>query len=197
MLHVFRIFYNNIRVEKPDYTPEFRRSIEIWPKNTFGVSKVLDGKLHLPMHLTNQLVNYKSNRAIVISENILGEISSFESIPKNYTYFNIELLQIRFTESSMVELFVKNTYSPKYLETPRPFRFAHKISDLEPENPIRYRTNYKYESFGTRCSQRSYLEFDCVIEHLGSAEEIRFTTDKAQIVDLTHAKVIDERKILK
>lgn len=151
----------------------------------------------LPAQLKRQLANKKQIRAIVLSENTLGEITAIESVPIDFLYFNVGLLQIRFTEDSNVELFVKATHSPKYLETPTPVRQAHKISILEPGKPVHYRTNYKYECEGTRWPQRSYLEYDCVIENLSAVEEILFTLDKIQAVDLKHAKVIDERRILK
>ena len=109
----------------------------------------------------------------------------------------MELLRIKITKDSKLELHVRDTDSMKYGEIPSPKRKGHKIANLEVNQPIRYKTNSKFECFGTRQAQRKYIEYDTILEYLGAVKSFDFSLEQPMAIEIVNAKVIDERNILK
>jgi hypothetical protein len=92
-------------------------------------------------------------------------------------------------------------YVPNSMTIGIPERENHKICELRKNRPVRYKVNGKSDFTMTGRKQRSYHEFDYLIEWIGQADKLAFLEPnrikQTKKIPITTDKVIDERKILK
>lgn len=91
-------------------------------------------------------------------------------------------------------------YSAHSMSIGVPERDNHKIAEVTLNKPVRYRLNGKSDSSGSSGAQRTYAEYDYLIEYVGQANKIVFK-ELSKIETVKNIpkeyKMVDERKILK
>jgi hypothetical protein len=198
MVHIIRVFSNDARIEKPDYTSDLRKTLGDWLFNPLYSKCFVEGtKLYLNKELGEVITLDKTMGCIVIHEKTRGPSPAFISYPKTFSSWDLELLEIKLSQDLKLELHAIGTEQRGLVASPSPQRTSHKIANLEVNKAIRYQTNYKLDSNGTRKGQRSYSEHDWIIEYLGSVSEIDFSQEVNKKVSLKFSNAVNERKILK
>ena len=91
-------------------------------------------------------------------------------------------------------------YSTNSVKIGIPARENHKICDLKMSKPIRYRINGKSDFTMSGRKERTFYEFDYIIEWLGTAGRIEFCElnkiNKLKSIPRGSSKLIDERRML-
>lgn len=112
------------------------------------------------------------------------------NIPKPF-----ELFKISKSDKETYELSLN--YDSNSMTIGIPNRNNHKICDLKKRKPIRYLINGKSDFTLSRGKERTFYEFDYVIEWIGRADKIEFRElNITKAIPIDHCKVIDERKFL-
>ncbi len=91
-------------------------------------------------------------------------------------------------------------YSDNQLAIGIPERDNHKIAELKINKPVRYKLNGKSDFTMTGRKQRTFVEYDYLIEYLGQADKVVFKdwkSMKTNKIKPKQYKLVDERKILK
>lgn len=110
-----------------------------------------------------------------------------------------EIFKIRKSDKDSYELFIE--YASNSMRIGIPKRENHKICDIKENKPIRYRINGKSDFTMSGSKERTFYEFDFIIEWIGKADKIEFRElnkiGKSKTIPLDNCKLIDERKILR
>jgi hypothetical protein len=96
------------------------------------------------------------------------------------------------------ELFLNYTSFQLSIGTPE--RVNHKIAEIKPGQPVRYRLNGKSDFSLSGRRERTFAEYDFIFVYAGQADSIVFKDPKQlQIIKVPPGeyKLVDERKILK
>ena len=111
---------------------------------------------------------------------------------------SFEIFKIRKSDDGWYELEINYTANSMRIGIPE--RENHKFCNLKRSKPIRYKINGKSDFTMSGRKERTYYEFDFIIEWLGSADKIEFRElnkiNKSKILPLESLQLIDERKIL-
>ena len=193
MTHVIRIVKKDLYVEKPSYTPEFRKEFNRWPKSIRTTSGLIEGKtLILPQSYAEKGINLKETACIILSENILKHEVEVLTFQRPTTPWQYGFLYFHYEESSF-PIHLNYTQNDSYIGLP--IRQDHKIGELNNQKPLVYKLNGKID--GER-RQRLFRETTLHINYLGEANNITFSPNVTAEVDLnlSIAKTIDERKLL-
>lgn len=154
---------------------------------SFLVNKYLEG-LDLPDWFN------KSRREFLINDN--KTLYAFRQLSFVQSF---EIFKIQKTERGFFELEIDYTANSMRIGIPE--RENHKFCDLKKSKPIRYKINGKSDFTMTGRKERTYYEFDYIIEWIGTADKIEFRElskiNTSKIVPLGNSKLIDERKILR
>jgi hypothetical protein len=198
MIDVIRIFSNDAQIEKPEYTSDSRKTLGDWLFDPlYSKCFVEDSKLYIHKEFNNIITLDKTMGCIVIKEKIKDPSPTFITYPKTFGAWNLELVEIKKSHDSSLELHLIGTEQRGFIAPPSPKRTSHKIANLEVNKAIRYQTNYKFDTTGTLKGQRLYSEHDWIIEYLGSVSNIDFSQEVNKKLSLKFSKVVNERKILK
>ncbi len=91
-------------------------------------------------------------------------------------------------------------YSENPLAIGVPERDDHKIAEIKLNKPVRYKLNGKSDFTMTGRKQRTFAEYDYLIEYVGQADKIVFkdwNKMETSKIKPKEYKLVDERKILK
>lgn len=198
MIHVFNVFSNTQRAQKPFYTTNFRQSLDNWVhQDIYSACLIKDEKLLTLQSNKENIVVDKSAGFVVLHQKINGVLEDTQLFPKNQHTLDLDILKIMCLKEHRFELHVKSTESLNLIEIPSPKRIGHKVANLDLREPVRYKTNYKFEGSGSRTAQRNYVEFDLIVVYSGIINSVEFGLKKPVLFELNRLKTIDERKILK
>ncbi|WP_196890036.1 hypothetical protein [Aureivirga sp. CE67] len=203
-IQVIRVFSKDERLMKLDYTTEYRKQLDGWLDiKKFSSSSIIDNQLLILEKFKSTIKIDKSVGLIMIHEKFERldqnerKNTLIETFPKDFSSIKLQALEVKQMESSMLEILTIATKDPIISELPSPNRMAHIIATLAPNKTMRYQSNYKYDSWGTRRGQRSYLEQDWIIQNLGLVDVVDFSMKEKEQVVLEIDKTVNERKILK
>lgn len=208
------LFKHNYKEWRVNY--EWPRAIE--SKNGF----IENGKLFLP----NKVINHDAEKAnLVIIYDTIGFdkeaqlrrfnrndlpnwhknriLEQIEQIKEHYFFQNdgsicrVEILNFKRLANNNIEVYLD--YQNHEGNIGKPARQNHKIAELKLGDAIRFSVNGKYDFNLSSGADRSYHEYDYIIEHLGEFNEIEFKKQgeilASKPIELP-AKWVDERKIL-
>ncbi|NVK84912.1 MAG: hypothetical protein HWE21_11370 [Cytophagia bacterium] len=217
---VIQIWKSLRRIEKPDYTSEARQ-VEVWQKECISKTGYLEnGTLYLPTGSTTK-PELKTDDLIIIQDidgfdafsikkdckgenlpyhhysHILAanpELASFSKPAKPRLF---EIFKMEKNESEGFDIHLNYSANQYYIGLPE--RVDHKIGELYKDRPLRYKINGKADFTLSSRKQRTFYEYDYILEYLGQADSISFK-DLSQIEITktvpTHSKLVDERRIL-
>ena len=198
MIELIRIFDNSERIMKSSYDSGYRNYLNNWPNEShYSCALKVENRLSLIKELKPEIILDKSIGLIVISEGKREDKSYISMYPKNHLFLDLGSLKIRRIKDSLFEIHVISSRKISLIEIPSPKRSAHKVAEIKPNKTIRYRSNYKYDTWGMMRGQRSFLEEDYIIQHLGFVDEVDFSMNQKTDVKINIDKVVNERKILK
>ena len=198
MIEVIRIFYIDERIMKPYYNSVKMNYLNTWPEEgLYSCASKIENRLVVLKKMASNVKLDNSIGVLVIFENKSEEQSDISVYPKNARILNLGPLKMKRMKDSFFEIHAISSEEISLIEIPSPQRAAHKVSEIKPHNTIRYRTNYKFDTWGMMRGQRSFLEQDYMIEHLGFVDEIDFAMNEKTEVKLTVDNLVNERKILK
>ncbi|AWO00325.1 hypothetical protein DLD77_00680 [Chitinophaga alhagiae] len=124
-----------------------------------------------------------------------GEETCIAKSSGNLVY---DIFRIEKTPQGTFSLFLNYTHYS--LDIGIPSRNNHKIADIKPGEPVRYRLNGKSDFTMTGRKERAFLERDYLFEYAGQANSIVFLELNKIERTKTRAgkpyKLVDERKIL-
>jgi len=222
MIDVIQIFKSVERIEKPDYDSTSRQNVGAWESIVSKTGFLKDGIITLPIESKNdptiknadliiiQDINgfdpfsinkswdnssfpnwFKSSRKEYLNSTNL-QLKGFSVLSKPCTF---EIFELKKTTSESIEIWLK------YSETIGiPKRENHKIAELKQGKSIRFKINGKDDFTITGRKQRTFFEFDFIIEYIGTADRIEYKElnkiERTKALPLNDCKVIDERKIL-
>lgn len=205
MIHVIQIFKSFSRIEKPEYNHEKREKINNW-NNTISSKNGYyeNGIIHLPIHLQNK-IGLKTEKLIIIQDvknidlpKLLPAHKSFESFKTISKKCNFEIFKFRENENQLLDIELDYSNNEFYIGIPK--RNDHKIAELKLNSPIRYQLNGKSDFTMSGRKQRTFTEYDYVIQYLGKAEKIKFEAfnkiEKIKEIPHYKSRLIDERKFL-
>jgi hypothetical protein len=198
MIEVIRIFYVDERIMKPYYNSAKMNYLNKWPgEGLYSCASKIENRLVVLKKMASNVKLDNSIGVLVIFENKSEDQSDISVYPKNARILNLGPLKMKRMKDSFFEIHAISSEDISLIEIPSPQRAAHKVSEIKPHKTIRYRTNYKYDTWGMMRGQRSFLEQDYIIEHLGFVDEIDFSMNEKTEVKLTVDNLVNERKILK
>ncbi len=201
MIDVIQIYKSVKAFTKSSYTPESRKQFQERKNAIDSYEGYLeDGTLFLPLEYKD-MSEIKDAGLIIIQDseaNIFpGEETENPCIfkqlntPKSFEIFRIK------RSDDVYELFLD--YTSNALRIGIPKRDNHKICELKPSKPVRYKINGKSDFTMSGRKERSFCEFDYIIEWEGKAERIEFCAlnriKKTKTVQ--ECIFIDERKNLR
>lgn len=222
MTDVVQIYKSVERIKKPDYDTASRQRVGVWESIVSKTGFLKDGILSLPIESKNDpklknadliiiqdikgfdpfLVNkswdnsqfpewFKNSRKEYLNSVNL-QLKGFSIHSKPWTF---ELFNFRKTENDSIEVWLK------YSDTiGLPKRENHKIAELKVGKPIRFKINGKEDFTMTGRKQRTFTEFDYILEYTGTADKIVYKElnkiETTKTIPEADCKVIDERKIL-
>jgi len=139
--------------------------------------------------------NFKrSRRGVLMHEN--RNLFAFKQLSRPISF---EIFKIRKSYKNTYELFIN--YSSNSMHIGIPKREDHKFCELKRNRPIRYKINGKSDFTMSKGKERTFYEFDFIIEWIGSADKIEFCElnkiTKSKVIPRDDSKRIDERKILR
>ena len=218
MTHILHIFKKQANIPKPHYTVAMRKEFAKWPKSIHSEIGYKDG---------NRLV-LSENYSASINSNPIGAIIMQDCVPfddqqpelctislsgnKKVTKensdlfaFNIqnncwsfELFTIEKTASGTLELHLK--YEENKFGIGAPKRENQKLFELEIGTPIEVKIIGKSDATMAAGKQRTYFEFDSIIEYWGEVNAVVFEapnrTRVERAIPQVIEKTIDLRKIL-
>lgn len=230
MIQLFQIYKKHARIRKPYYTSELRNEFLKWDKSIVSkVGYVKNDKLYLSDDNKN-LLNLNRTGTIILQDIIGYSNSTFrqkikneakefkfpswysENIVKSTAEQNPELIcftpeihscffeifSIEKSDSELFELFLR--YKANELKIGEPKREDHKLCHLIKGLPVRICINGKSDSTMSSGSQRTYEEFEYIIEYLGEIKSIEYQAlNKIEVekeIPQRLEKTIDLRKIL-
>jgi hypothetical protein len=221
MIKVFQVYKKLARIPKPFYTTENRQSFNQWPKTLESLNGYVNNdELILPIERKKN-INLNNPESIIIQD-ILGYSGLKKSpnddqlnlpdwfkkqIEKNdtelYTFspqksrLDFEIFTMTFGKQIELNLnYIQNSFNIGI-----PERDNQKICNISKNEPIRFLINGKSDSSMSSRKQRTYSEFDYIIEYLGEFNKIQYSPlNKVKVnkqIPTEISKEINMRKILK
>lgn len=160
------------------------QDIEGW--NPFLVKKQFDA-MNLPEWFKKPRRNFlmEKNKSLFAFKQL--------SIPKSFEFFKISK-----TTNDVLDLYID--YTSNATEIGIPERNNHKICELKQSKPIRYKINGKSDFTLSGRKERTFFEYDFIIEWVGKANKIEFRElnkiKTTKTIPTDRSKMIDERKIV-
>lgn len=220
MTDVIQIWKSLRRIEKPDYIPEIRQQ-EVWEKVRVSKTGYLEsGTLYLPAD-TQFKPNLKTDDLILLQDidgfdayaikkdctgqnlpehhysHILAsnpQVASFSRPPKPRLF---EIFKIERNENGGFDIDLNYSANRYYIGLPE--REDHRIAVLYKDKPIRFKINGKADFTLSSRKQRTFYEYDFILEHLGQADSIVYKDlnqiERTKAVP-TEPKLVDERRML-
>lgn len=221
MIKVFQVFKKLARIPKPFYTTEIRKSFNQWPKTIESLNGYVNNdKLILPSERKSK-VDLKNPKSIIIQD-IIGYSGLKKTHEENQVNFpdwfrkqkeinNKELFTFSPQKSKLdfeifnISLIDQIELNLDYLQNSFnigiPERDNQKICNISKNKPIRFLINGKSDSSMSSRKQRTYSEFDYIIEYLGEFNKIQYSPlNKVKVnkqIPVAVSKEINMRKILK
>lgn len=223
MIDIIQIYKSKEYFTKRTYTAENRNKFHALEESYNSTQGFLDNNtLVLPLSCKEQSEYTKSDLIIIqdingwepfLKNKNLGNhtlpnwlhISNREFlISGTKTHFHLkqvntpkpfELFKISKSDKDAYELSLN--YDLNSMKIGIPKRNNHKICDLKKGKPIRYMINGKSDFTMSRGKERTFYEFDYVIEWIGTVDKIEFReSNKTKVIPISYCKLIDERKFL-
>jgi hypothetical protein len=224
---IIQVFKSVVRVPKPDYNTTFRHWAEHWDSIIPSLSGFIsDNTLFLPLSEKQNtditkaeliiLQDTKDPKKVLSERGIRNTRDPFEEeaikrITENYLHIEnmycmgpfrskaFEIFKLEKNSENNFNLYLEYTANKSSIGLPD--RNNHRIAELRLHQPIRYRINGKADFTLTGRKQRTFNEFDYIIEFLGHAEKIEFIElnplHNSKTIPNANCKIINERKILK
>ena len=194
-MHVVQIFKKVSLYSKAEFR-ENHVKISDWDKSLISQNGYFnDGALYIPENAVT-VKNDKNLELIIIQDVKSNEETPPVGLANTHQFaqtlpFKFEIFQFRKCGDGL-EVWLLDYQ--KLIGTP--VREPHKIGVIKPGKPIRYLVNGKFDSR----RQRIILEFDYIIEFLGTASCITYVKppfkNVEKIVPNLQFKVVDERKLM-
>lgn len=183
---------------KPYYNSAKMNYLNNWcDEDLYSCASKVENRLNLLKRFESIIKEDKVVGLIVITENNSETQTDINLYPKQNQVLNFGPLRIKRIRDSFFEINTIPSQELSLIEISQPNRSAHKISEIKPGKTIRYRTNHKYDTWGTTRGQRSFLKQDYIVQHLGFVNEINFSLNEKNKVNLKIDKLVNERKLLK
>lgn len=224
MIDIIHIYKHKEIFHKNTYTSENRKVLNSVERFFESENGYLDnGNLYLPIEFKSRpdldtadliiiqdiknrdpFLTNKAEEQTGLSGEFIKSKRDF-SIADNQTHFEFRNMNSpKFFEIFSISKSVKNSFELSMiynqLSIGIPERKSHKICDLKLKHPVRYKINGKSDFTMTGRKQRTFYEYDYVIEWIGQADKIIFQElnkiKKTKEIHLDKCKLIDERKIL-
>ena len=143
-------------------------------------------------HQPRWFKDIKKNHVLLVNEQAI----CFYRLSGSLTF---EIFRIEKKQPDTFNLYLN--YSGNQFAIGVPGRDDHKIAEIKLNKPVRYRLNGKSDFTMTGRKQRTFAEYDYLIEYSGQADKIVFKDLKKietiKIKPNKEYKLVDERKILK
>jgi len=205
MHNIIQIFKSVRIFQKPDYTPENRKKLGVWPASMDSASGyVKDGTLFLPSSVDGKEDIHQAE-LIVLLDDIRPEQGFASAEDWQLYYFRqinsprpVEIFRIGKAEPDGFELFLD--YKDMINTIGHPRREDHKFAELRSGKAVRYRINGKSDFTLSGRKQRHFHEFEYIIKHIGGIDNIEyketFRISHKKTIAAEACKLVDERKIL-
>ena len=221
-IDIFQVFKKQAVFTKSDYNAANRDAFSNWQKEVNSFLGYLDeDKLYLPTEKSND-IQPRSTGAVIIQD-IIGydgfqERKRLESMKSPAWYIESRLSAqeelLAFDAQKKVWLFglfsiqriaddqfeISLKYAANDMRIGIPGRTDHKFAVLKKGQPIRFVINGKSDFTMSGRKERTFSEFDYIIEYLGKASEIEFLArnkiNKLKQIPDSFSNHIDERKML-
>jgi hypothetical protein len=217
MTDVIQIFKYKELFTKDNYTPENRRQLEKLPEQIISSQGFFEqDSIFLPKFQKENL-KVKKPELLLIQDLLEHQIAGSERVQRSRREFReawhrqlyvfeqlkgrkaFELFKLEKVTADRCDLFLDYESNAPFIGIPE--RQEHKLGELRPGEAIRFRINGKsdFSLFGRR--ERSFHEFDYVIQWLGTAERIQFMDqnkiEKTKKLPQELVNLVDERKLLR
>jgi len=224
MIDVIQIFKSEERFKKGDY--ETGRLLNQWEDSLLSGNGYLKGRtLYLPDTGREESAIEKAKTVIILDLKGFDPFASALALkttrPPRWhmdtkkkhmlyvrdeiiCYYNLaasmdfEIFRIEKKQPDSFNLYLNYTGNRFAIGIPE--RDDHKIAGLKPGKAVRYRLNGKSDFTMSGRKQRTFAEYDYIIEYPGQADKIVFKDpDKIKMSKTPNKeyKLVDERKILK
>lgn len=198
MKFLIQIFKSAGHIEKPDYNTQARNEVGDF-KDFISSTGFLSGNTIILPEKLNSLVSNQHNLIIIQDakdyQNAGKQPPMHETFHQGQNQCSFELFDFRVIDDLNLEV------SFKYNEViGLPKRDNHKIALLSEGESIRFSINGMHDFTLTGRKQRTFSEFDYIIQFVGMAKTIDFIDNTGiQILKTIPEKykVINERKLLK
>lgn len=204
MTPVIQIYKSVHRFEKPNYTTETRKKLNQWPDSIISrIGYLEDGRLVLPAGIEIPDLNQTGLILLqdIISPNPYQTHAANQpliGLSRPWRQCSFELLNLKSNGEASFDLYLDYTHNRMQIGIPE--RADHKIAELTAQKPVRYQVNGKSDGTLTRGRQRTYMEFDYVLQYLGQADRIEVMDlskiEKRKSIPIESCHRVDERKIL-
>lgn len=225
MIDIFQVYKKHAHFVKSNYNDKVRKSFLNWDNELTSKNGFIDKHiLYLPAEEKNNPLI--ANSSVIIIQDIIGystfnneqtlkkqklpewfindRISSIkERNPERILFqggkksWQFEIFNIEKNEDSEFKLDFLYGLNKTYIGEPK--REDHQIAKLTIDQPVRFSVNGKSDSTMTGGKERTYCEFDYIIEYVGSIDSIEFLAPSqlSKVKKIPKPiKTIDERKIL-
>lgn len=206
MIDVIHIFKKHAQIPKPYYTPELRKSFELWGKEIVSqIGHIQADILVLPRFrkpeinlnrigtlILQDIIGYSGTEAKINFKKQAKEFNlpdwfleqQLKRNPALYA-FNIEtrMMHAEIFAFEKVEasdkINVHLRYNAHSSHFSQPSRSNHKLYTLEMGKPIQLRINSKSDGTMSRGKERTYDEYEYTIEYLGKVNSVDFSDQSA------------------
>jgi len=204
MIDVIQVYKFEGKFEKPFYTSENRKQFNTLKPEIDSTCGYLDvDTLVLPIAYKN-LPEISSAKFLFLQDIYqIYPSSAHENHVLGFKNLNakipIEIFKLNKMEPECFDVYLDYAKNATSIGIPK--RENHKIGELKLEHPIRYKINGKSDFTFSGRKQRTYYEYDYILEWVGSAKEIKFLAPsqikRIKRLPLSTCKLIDERKMLR
>ncbi len=204
MIDVIQVYKFQGVFKKPFYTPENRKQFsELKPEIASSCGYLDEQMLVLP-RAYKDLPGLPSANLIILLD-IDANTPIFDDEKHVFGFKNpnskiaFEIFKLCKTSPECFDVFLDYTTNAARIGIPK--RENHKIGELKISRPIRYKINGKSDFTFSGRKQRTFYEFEYILDWIGCAEEINFQElnqiKRSKKLPLTTCKLIEERKILR
>lgn len=197
MKYLVQLFKSAKHIEKPEYITEVRNEVGNFKNILSKTGFLSENTIFLPEKLNSRVSNQNN---LIIIQDIKGLTHSdkqqySDNFHQGQNQCTFELFEFRILESTKLEIWFK--YNP-IIGLPK--RENHKIAELSAGEYIRFKINGMHDFTLTGRKQRTFSEFDFIIQFAGTAKNIEYmNSHKLEVLKLVsnvECKIINERKIL-
>ena len=226
MIDVIQIFKSAERFKKDDYETGKLQLLNLWEESfTSSTGYLQNGTLYLPdvgkqepdllnahtiilqdingfdpFHLAMPLEktqqhrwfkDFNKNHVLLVKDQVL----CYYKLSHSLTF---EIFRIEKKQPDTFNLYLNYTGNKFAIGIPE--RNDHKIAGIKLNKPVRYKFNGKSDFTMTGRKQRTFAEYDYLIEYAGQADKIVFkdwNKIETSKIKPKEYKLVDERKILK